>query len=121
MDPNEIESHIRNRYADKSFDVCCLAHDLELSESYLREIINLNYECSPHHLIETIRLENAILLFGGGRLNIYAICSKAGYANLKTFRTAFKKRLGMTPVQLRDLIRKSNQPDQVLRNQIKNL
>ena len=104
MNPKEIENHIRQRFDDRSFDVSALANELNISESYLREIVNLNYDCSPHHLIETIRLEKAVLLLNNGHMNIYSVCSKVGYSSRKTFRTAFKKRTGISLHELKDIL-----------------
>ena len=121
MNPKEIESHIKNRYADKSFDVNCLSRELKLSDSYLREIINLNYNCSPHWLIETIRMEKAIQLLCDNQLTIYTVCSKVGYANLKTFRTAFKKRNGLTPDEFRTKIKEEKTKKKEVEKAIENL
>ena len=107
MSPQEVENHIRKRHADKLFDVNCLAEELKISESYLREKINMGYNCSLHHLIETIRLERAIILLCNKQKYIYSICLEVGYANLKTFREAFKKCMRMTPNEFKNIIRKS--------------
>jgi AraC-like DNA-binding protein len=103
----KIENHIRERFIDFSFCVNCLAEELKLSESYLREMVNLHFKCSPQCLIETVRLENAVMLLCNDRLKIYSVCSEVGYANVKTFRTAFKKRTGMTPEECRNELRRS--------------
>lgn len=103
----KIENHIRERFIDFSFCVNCLAEELKLSESYLRETVNLHYKCSPHCLIETIRLENAVMLLGDSRMKVYSVCFEVGYANVKTFRTAFKKRTGMTPQEWKFVLTKS--------------
>lgn len=107
MNPEKIENHIRKRYADKLFDVNCLAEELKISKSYLREIINMNYNCCPHHLIEMIRLERVIILLSNEQKYIYSVCSNVGYANFKTFRTAFKKCTKMTPTEFKNVIKKS--------------
>ncbi|MFH1940753.1 MAG: helix-turn-helix transcriptional regulator [bacterium] len=107
MDPKAIENHIRQRFDDRSFDVNRLADELKVSESYLREIVNLSYNCSPHHLIETIRLEKAIRLLQNKNIHVYSVCSNVGYANLKTFRTAFKKRIGIAPCEFKNILYES--------------
>lgn len=103
----EIEGYIRKRFSDGLFNVNCLIRELHASESYLREIINLNYHCSPHHLIENVRLEAAIRLLGHPPNTMYSICKQIGYSNLKTFRRAFKKRTGVSPKEFRDMISES--------------
>jgi len=114
----EIENHIKERCFDKSFNVESLSEELQVSESYLREIININYHCSPHHLIETIRLEKAIRLLADYDMNIYSVCANVGYANLKTFRQAFKRRTGMSPKEFKGFIKQSNNVKGAIENTI---
>lgn len=107
LSADEIVNHIRKRFPDSSFDVQHLSSELKLSESYLREIIHLNFGVCPHHLIETIKLEEAVRLLAEGNIKVYEACSLAGYARLRTFRRAFKKRTGLQPVEFRKIIKKS--------------
>jgi len=116
MTANEIEKQIRNNFFNFSFDVHLLSEKLNLSESYLREIINLHFNCSPHHLIETIRLEEAVRLLNNNDLKIYSIASRVGYSNLRTFRRSFYKRFSISPQCLKDLILNSeNQSKEIER------
>ena len=108
MTPEAVANRIRQRYADRLFCVASLAAELNVSESYLREMVNLHFKCSPQCLIETVRLENAVMLLCNDHLKIYSVCSEVGYANVKTFRTAFKKRTGMTPLEWKFVLTKSS-------------
>ena len=121
MTPKAVENHIRKRYVDRLFDVACLARELKISESYLREVVNGFYKCSPHCLIETIRLEDAVQLLCDERMRIYSVCPKVGYANVKTFRTAFKKRIGMTPEKWRVMLKRSADVQSEIDRMIKDL
>lgn len=107
MNSEYLLNHVRKRFADKSFNVQCWARELDLSESYLREFINVNFNTDPQHLIETIRLEAAIRLIYKNDVSLYTVCSESGYSNQKTFRQAFKRRLKKTPQELRKVINNS--------------
>ncbi len=107
MNPQIIRTLIYRNFNDPSFNVQTLARDLNISESYLFETVNLNYNCTPHYLIESTRLGQAIKLLARDDLKIYSICNRSWYANLETFRNAVKKRTGYTPSDLRDIVRNS--------------
>jgi AraC-like DNA-binding protein len=69
-----------------------------------------------HELIETIRLERAILLLGADCGPIDCARAKSGYAYSKTFRVAFKKRLHLTPRECKDMLsRAENRQSQIER------
>ena len=120
MTPEAVVNRIRRRYADRLFCVASLAAELKVSESHLREMVNRHFKCSPHCLIETIRLENAVVLIGDNLSKVYSVCSEVGYANVKTFRIAFKKRTGMTPQECKIALIKSRNIqadiDRIIRN-----
>ena len=107
MDSEYILSHILKKFADKSFNVQLCAKKLELSESFLREIVNSNFNTCPQKLIETVRLEAAIKIIFKNNATIYSVCSDTGYSNQKTFRQAFKRRLEISPSELKEKINNS--------------
>ena len=108
MSAEEIKRHLTKRFSDSSFDVHHLANELGLSESYLREVIGMHYGFCPRHLIETIRMEEAIRLLAGENTSLFQICAKVGFASAKSFSRAFKKRTGMQPGEFKKAIRESN-------------
>jgi xylan 1,4-beta-xylosidase len=93
-----------DNYANPQFNANNLAEKMGNSTSFLRELVHANYGMGVHMLIETIRLEHAIKLLAADDDIIDLICHKAGYAYSKTFRTAFKNRLHLTPQECRDMI-----------------
>jgi AraC-like DNA-binding protein len=97
-----ILNHVRKRCADNTFTVQCYANELNFSKSYLREIVNSTFSTSPQKLIETIRLEAAIKILYKNNATIYSVCAAAGYANQKTFRGAFRRRLNISPSELNE-------------------
>ena len=99
--------HIRKRYPDKSFNVQCCARELNISESFLREIVNYNFNTCTQRLIETVRLEAAIKIISKNDAAIYSVCSDTGYSNQKTFRQAVKRRFEISPRELKEKISNS--------------
>ena len=96
----DIEKKIRERYNDANFTVEKLAEELHISESYLREIIYINFFMSPQRLIETIRIQKALECLLKDE-KVYITAGKIGYSNIRSFRRAFSKRLGLTPCSFR--------------------
>lgn len=75
-----------------------LANRLGVSNSYLREVVRMNCGTSLGALIETVRLVHALDLIVDGRGQaLYDISRAVGYLSARTFREAFKRRLGMSP------------------------
>jgi len=107
MDSDYLLKHIREKIYDNCLTVQSLAYDLNLSPSYLREFVNINFNTSPQILIETVRLEAAIKLICKNNACLYSIRSSIGYSNPKTFRQAFKRRLKISPSELKEKINKS--------------
>ena len=121
LNSEQLLAHIRERFMDNTFNVQCCARELNLSESNLRELVNLNFNTCTHHLIETIRLEAAIKIICEDTVTIYSVCSSTGYSNQKTFRQAFKRHFNMSPHELREKIYKSENKHKYCEEIIKEL
>ncbi len=57
----------------------------------------------PQKVIEFFRLKEAVNLLSSTEYPIYHISKIVGYSNYKTFRSAFKKNLGCTPSEYRNI------------------
>ena len=90
-------------YSDPNFCVERMADKLEISTSYLREIICLNFEICPQKLIESFRLQKSLDLIEKD-LKEYEIVIQIGYSNTRSFRRAFKKRFRILPSNYRKII-----------------
>jgi transcriptional regulator GlxA family with amidase domain len=100
------------------FTVDVLSQLLDVRSTQLREIIHFEFHMSPHRLIETIRLAQAINLIrqslkSNTPKDFYEISEKIGYRGTKTFRAAFERRIGLTPSGLRELMATSKNIVQV--------
>ncbi len=98
-----IDNTIRRNYDDENFNVNRLCEYLHTNPSSLREIVIRNYGLLPKDLIENMRLQYSLhlLLF---EMKIIEIAEKVGYANSRSFRTAFKRRLNIAPSEFRKMI-----------------
>ena len=92
----QIEKVILENISDYNFSVEILAEKLNISTSHLRETVNRFFFMSPHKLIESVKLQKAILMFCKGA-SIELVKREIGYINSRTFRRVFKKRLHCTP------------------------
>ena len=121
MIPNYFLNHVKERFPDQSFDVQCCANELNCSSSHLREIVNTTFNTSPQKLIETVRLEAAIRIMWENNATLYSVCAATGYANQKTFRHAFRRRLNISPCELKEKINNSNNSQKICEAYINNL
>jgi len=87
---------VEENYTDSNFDVNKLAELLGICRNYLNTKCQFEFDCTPHNLIEDLRIEKAKTLLLEGK-KIIQVCKKAGYANKKSFYSAFKKITNMTP------------------------
>jgi AraC-like DNA-binding protein len=96
-----IENEIRKHYKNKKLTVQHLAENLNISQSYLREIVNANFMMSPQKLIETIRMEESVKLLLTD-IEVYKISICVGYCSIRTFRKAFMNRFDISPGRFRE-------------------
>lgn len=118
---NTIDSEILENYSNPVFDVSSLSKKIDKSPSFLREVTYKNLGIGTQYLIETIRLKNAIKCLSNNNEPIDIICLKSGYSYSKTFRSAFKKRIKMTPLECKKLIHNSKDIDLVMKKIIETL
>ena len=94
----EIEAVIQKRFMDHQFGVDELASQVGISGSRLREIVHAEYGVSPHDLIEIFRIRESIrILVSEDFPTLVEVCKKVGYLNYRTFKRAFKRRVGICP------------------------
>jgi len=95
-----VEKIIRENISDPNFCVKKLISILNVSRSYLYDFVNENYGVGLQRLIETYRLDKAIDLISDG-VKFRGVCRECGYLRMRTFRGAFKKRLGISPSEFK--------------------
>ncbi|MBX7155811.1 MAG: helix-turn-helix domain-containing protein [Bacteriodetes bacterium] len=87
---------IQQNYYSSQFDVNKLSVILNISPSYLREIVKVSTGVSPQKLIELCRICHAIFLFKESCC-IDLVCQKVGYTYVRSFYRTFKRITGLTP------------------------
>jgi len=100
LNKRNLEKVIRENISNQNFGVIEVASYFNVSVSYLYDFIAENYGITLHKLIETFRLEKAIKLISEG-VNFKNVCKECGYYRIRTFRGAFKRRLGISPLEFK--------------------
>lgn len=93
----DIESLIETGFRDTQFCTKTLCAALGMSMSTFHEHVSTTYGVTPHTLLETRRLIEALTLMRDERWCLGAIVSGSGFSSVRTFRRACKRRLGMSP------------------------
>ncbi|GAF04493.1 helix-turn-helix domain-containing protein [Saccharicrinis fermentans] len=94
---DKILSIIEEHLSDSQFTVEILAEKYGVSRIYLnRKIKALTGETS-NQFIRNIRLKHAAELLKRGEMNVSEVTWMVGYNDLKTFRTRFKEKFGVSP------------------------
>ena len=99
--PDLIDRVVEENLHDWTFSVERLADLLQISPSYLREHTQRYFGMTPHQLIESRRLQLAVLLLPQHE-RLYEVSKLIGYNCVRSFRRAFTMRYGMTPSAYRE-------------------
>ncbi len=114
-----LEAVIRMNYRDINFNVDELSRISRISLSHLREQVRLHYGFPPHFLIENIRLENSFYLLMLD-FDICDISIDVGFANCKSYRRTFKRRLNVSPTEFKKLLNTNEENKLIKLNFFKN-
>jgi len=88
---------LRREFRDPSLSVASLARRCHVSETYFRRIYRQIYGCSPWQTILDLRFGYARDLLRSGYYPVKEVAALAGFSDVKYFRTAFRRRYGITP------------------------
>ena len=102
-----IEDEIKKHYDNTNFTVQNLANNLNISLSYLRDVVHQEFKMSPKKLIETIRLNESVSLLLSD-VSIYTISNKVEYSKSRSFRFAFKNRFGISPLRFKEIVKEKS-------------
>ena len=92
----------------KELRICEIAQAAYISETYLRRLFADCCSVSPMHYIKIIRIEAACKLIKNSDENINEIAYRVGFNNMTTFINSFKKIMGCTPKQWKQLQQQKN-------------
>jgi AraC-like DNA-binding protein len=104
-----IENTIRQNLTDMQFCVSRLALLLDISPSYLREVVHRHFKTTPQKLIQKHRIEYAVILLTNLE-KVQNVSRIVGYGTSRAFRNAFYKERGITPREFKRQIRRSASP-----------
>ena len=94
----KILSSIQAHYLEPDFSLDRLAEELALNKSYLSSLINSLFDTGFIDLVGARRVEHSLTLLQKG-LTVERAAEQSGFQSTATYRRAFKKHLGMSPVE----------------------
>lgn len=92
---------LRERFADPEITLDALALELKVSPVYLSRIIKQELGVTFIALVTRMRIKKAIELLSSTDMPIHEIAASVGYESQHYFSTAFKKAVGVSPLQYR--------------------
>ena len=96
-----VVEHLDDGTADATGDLEALAERFELSSRQLRRIVSTQLGVAPIQLVLTRRLLLAKQLLTETALPVTEVAFASGFASLRRFNDAFRRRYGMPPTRLR--------------------
>jgi AraC-like DNA-binding protein len=79
-----------------------VASEFNISEGYLSYLFKEETGQNFTDLVEHVRMDEACKLLQKTKLNINEIYMKVGYSNVQSFRRAFKRIKGVSPMLIRN-------------------
>lgn len=83
-------------FSDIELCISGIAESLFVSESYLRRVFVRKYGVSPKRYLDDVRISHARSLIDSGIFTQKEIARRCGFADVKYFRTVFRKKMGVT-------------------------
>ena len=101
---------VMKAHNSQTYTVNDLCEKLNYSRMQLNRLFNLYLKSSPHQYLIDYKLSYAKNLLRNSDLKLVDIAMATGYATLAQFNTNFKKKMGLTPKEYRNLGKKINTP-----------
>ncbi len=101
-------NYIESSYADPNLSADAVCEYLHLSPSYLRALFKQQIGNTIIGYITKARMERARTLLADGKLKNYGIAEMVGYSDPHYFSYCFKRYYGMSPVEMREHLRRSS-------------
>ena len=104
---SQAKQFVKENYS-KSINTKHIAENFGFSESHFMLLFKKATGTSFSSYLLSYRMEVAIALIKTQRYRIYEICNNVGYRDIKSFRNAFKKYTGLSPVDYKKKIEESS-------------
>lgn len=88
---------------DETLDMKKMARDLHLSYVYFRHIFKYYTGIAPHHYHLQLRINRAREMLKGTQLSVKDVAATLGFENQNYFSRLFKKKVGLSPEQWRNM------------------
>lgn len=97
----EARRYIEERYADPGLSLQGAADRLHLSPQHLSRLFRHETGVTFVDYLSRVRIRRAVELLADGELKMYEIAERVGYSSQHYFSSAFKKVLGVSPMEYR--------------------
>ena len=88
---------LQERYRDPGLRIGDLAKACFVSEVYFRNVFRQHFGKSPKKMLDELRFRHACDLLTSEYYTQAEVARRSGFEDVKFFRTAFKKHMGITP------------------------
>lgn len=89
--------YLKSNYRSSDVSIAEAAARCHVSETYFRRIYSAHFGISPISALLDMRFNYAKGLLRSGYYRVKQVAALSGFSDAKYFRTAFKKRFGVTP------------------------
>ena len=91
-------------YLTDDLSLKALAEEFSISPSYLSSLFKKETGSTLTDFVNKKRIENAVFLLNSTDLQIQSIAAASGVADLNYFTRLFKRNMGRTPSEYREMI-----------------
>ena len=93
--------YIETHYYKEELSLQDLAQSVQISPTYLSRLLKSEIGVSFIEYLTYVRVQKAMQLMSDPTVKIYEVAERVGYSNQHYFSTAFKKVVGLSPVEYR--------------------
>lgn len=97
----KAKEYIENNYYKEELSLEEVSNEIRVSPAYLSRVLKQETGASFIDYLTQVRIKVAIQLMSDPRMKIYEIAEKVGYNSQHYFSTAFKRVLGVSPVEFK--------------------
>lgn len=104
----KILGYIQDHFTEQQFSLGQLAEEFHLSQSYVTRLIKQETGSSFSELLTRMRIDRAVsLLVQSPDMKLVEIAERTGFASQHYFSRVFKEKIGFSPAEYREYIRKN--------------